>query len=94
MGSLQWLEWYLSTSTLPQPVVSPTMAPHSDNIESESSADKSVEPVMVNTLEAEDLGHTPRTGFRAKKFIRSLGSKDAWFGDYVSSQRFHGRLAR
>jgi hypothetical protein len=92
MGSLPWLERYLSTTTGHQSVSSPTMAPHPDNIESESSADKSVEPVMVNTLEAEDLGHTPRTGFRAKRFIRSLGSKDAWFGDYVSSLRFHGRL--
>ena len=85
MGSLSLLDRYLSTTTDTQPVSSPRMAPHPDNIESESSADKSVEPVMVNTLEAEDLGHTPRTGFRAKKFIRSLGSKDAWFGDYVSS---------
>jgi hypothetical protein len=93
MGSLPWLKRYLSTTTVPQPVGSSTMAPHPDNIESESSTDKSVEPVMVNTLEAEDLGHTPRTGFRAKRFIRSLGSKDAWFGDYVSSLRFHGRLA-
>lgn len=71
-------------TTTPQSLFFSTMAPHPDNIESESSVDKSVEPVMVNTLEAEDLGHTPRTGFRAKRFIRSLGSKDAWFGDYVS----------
>ena len=61
------------------------MAPLSDHIEPDCSVDKSVEPVMVNTLEAEDLGHTPRTGFRVKRFIRSLGSKDAWFGDYVNT---------
>jgi hypothetical protein len=61
------------------------MAAHPDNIEPESSVDKSVEPAVVNTLEAEDLGHTPRSSFRAKRFIKSLGSKDAWFGDYVST---------
>ena len=61
------------------------MAPHPDHIEPESSVDKSVEPAVVNTFEAEDLGHTPRSGFRPKRFIKSLGSKDAWFGDYVSS---------
>lgn len=61
------------------------------NIEAESSMDKSVpvDAVYVHTVEARqqtsDLGHTPTARFSPRKFIKSLGSKDAWFGDYVSS---------
>jgi hypothetical protein len=41
--------------------------------------------VQVNVLEhEEDLAHTPKARFDFKKTIRSLGSKDAWLGDYVS----------
>jgi hypothetical protein len=45
--------------------------------------------VQVNVLERsdEDLAHTPLTRFNLKKTIRSLGSKDAWLGDYVSKAR-------
>lgn len=58
------------------------------NLESESSIDKGLSPTAVHTLETDDLGHVPETKFNAKRFIKSFGSKDAWFGDYVSCLSF------
>lgn len=50
-------------------------------------SDKDVD-VRVVTLDTEssDLGHVPKVPYlvRFKKFGKSLVSRDAWFGDYVS----------
>lgn len=55
------------------------------DIEPESSIDKGISPTAVHTLEADDLGHVPKSRFSPKKFAKSLGSKEAWLGDYVSN---------
>ena len=60
------------------------------NLEAEGSFDKSVPSngnVYVNTVDAgqsSDLAHTPVSRFSPKRFAKSLKSKDAWLGDYVS----------
>lgn len=59
------------------------------NIEAESSIDKGLPPTAVQTLEAEDLGHVPEARFSPRRFIKSLKSKDAWLGDYVSKHSLY-----
>lgn len=56
-----------------------------DRIEPEGSIDKNIpSAVAVQTLEADELGHTPTRRFSPTRFVKSLGSKEAWLGDYVS----------
>ncbi|GFZ49835.1 Purine permease [Saitozyma sp. JCM 24511] len=60
-------------------------------IESESSVGKDVPVgVQVNTLEGTtDLGHVPESRrMRVKQVVKSLGSKEAWFGDYDYASLF------
>lgn len=41
--------------------------------------------VQVNeSTPSDSLGPVPQSKFNLKKTIKSFGSKDAWFGDYVS----------
>ena len=51
-------------------------------------------PPNVHTLDVDnnsghDLAHTPSVRFRTKRFVKSLASKDAWLGNYVSEQQSH-----
>lgn len=38
---------------------------------------------LDNAAETSSLGHMPREKWSPKRFLTSLKSKDAWFGDYV-----------
>ena len=40
--------------------------------------------VQVTVLEDSNLGHVPTRPAGIKNIIKSLGSKEAWLGDYVS----------
>lgn len=62
----------------------------SNNIEPETPVEKSLPQgeAYVNVTESTQtqLAHTPETRFNWKRFAKSLKSKDAWFGDYVSGE--------
>lgn len=75
---------------------SPNEVEYNDNEKHLSTPPNEKEATNVNVLpagsnessvvEGAELGHVPpRRKFNFKRFLRSLGSKDAWFGDYVST---------
>jgi hypothetical protein len=55
----------------------------------DSTSDKDLTgDVQVTTLDVgpSDLGPVPATRFNWRKTLKSLGSRQAWFGDYVCTE--------
>jgi hypothetical protein len=59
---------------------------------SKTSRDGKAADVHVVELDSEssDLGHVPKQRFNISKLAKSLTSKEAWLGDYVSNSGWPG----